>query len=144
MFEEWNGTAAAVPTEQCIHELFEEQVERTPEAMAVMYADEQLSLRGTERAGEPTGALPARAMGVGPEVLVGSAWSARWRWWSALLGILKAGGAYVPLDPAYPQERLAFMLEDAEATVLSHSRVTDRHLVHDEQTDRRQSKWHLQ
>ena len=72
----------------------------------VVFEGERADLRGAERAGQPAGAPPPRA-GRGPGRARGaSAWSAAWRWWSALLGVLKAGGAYVPLDPAYPAERL--------------------------------------
>ncbi|MGH7394037.1 MAG: amino acid adenylation domain-containing protein, partial [Candidatus Methylomirabilales bacterium] len=121
---EWNQTQAPYPRERCIHELFEAQVERTPEAVGVVYEEEHLTY----------GALNARAnqlahtlqgVGVGPEVLVGICLERSLELVVGLLGVLKAGGAYVPLDPSYPEERLAFMLEDAQAAVL----VTQQHLL---------------
>ena len=116
VLEEWNATEAEYPQEQCVHELFEEQVERTPEAVAVVFEDEHAELRRAERAGEPAGALPAGAgRGAGRR-----GWRSAW---SAVAGdggrrcwrMLKAGGAYVPLDPSYPAERLRYMLEDSAA-----------------------------
>ena len=109
---EWNDTAADYPQDRCIHQLFEEQVARTPEAVAVVFEDEQLTY-GELNARANRLAHHLRGCGVGPEVLVGLCLERSPEMVVGLLGILKAGGAYVPLDPAYPQERLAFMLEDA-------------------------------
>ena len=101
----------------CIHQLFEAQVERTPEAVAVSYQDMQLTYRHlNQRANQLAHYL--RKLGVGPEVLVGLCVERSPDMLVGLLGILKAGGAYVPLDPTYPQERLAFMLRDAQVPVL--------------------------
>ena len=81
-------------------------MEQTPEAMAVVYGEQQLSYAGIEPESQSTGALfTERGSGTGS--LVGVCWSGRWSWWWRLLGVLKAGGAYVPLDPSYPEERLA-------------------------------------
>ena len=114
---EWNATQADYPRMPCIHQLFEAQVERTPDAVAVVFEDQQLTYRELNpRANQLAHHL--RALGVGPEVLVGICMERSLEMVIGLLGILKAGGAYVPLDPAYPQERLAFMLEDAQAPVL--------------------------
>ena len=100
VLEEWNATGGRrIRADACVHELFEAQVERTPDAVAVVFGDDELTLRRAERAGEPAGAPPARSGVSGPTRGWRSAWSARWRWWSALLAMLKAGGAYVPLDP---------------------------------------------
>src|SRR5205807_325817 len=112
-----NATRVDFPQDTCIHELFEAQVERTPEALAVVYEDEQLSYKQlNQRANQLAHYLQRH--GVGPEVRVGLRMERSLEMVVGLLGILKAGGAYVPLDPAYPQERLAFMLADAQVPVL--------------------------
>src|SRR5262245_18884663 len=90
----------------CLHEVFEAQVERTPDAIAVEYADQQLTYRELNRRANQL-AHSLRALGVGPEVLVGLYVERSIAMLIGLLGILKAGGAYVPLDVVYPQERLA-------------------------------------
>ena len=114
---EWNDTAADYPQGQCIHQLFEAQVEQTPEAVAVVFAHEQVTYRELNRRANQL-AHHLRALGVGPEVLVGLCVERSLEMVVGLLGILKAGGAYVPLDPTYPQERLAFMLKDTDVPVL--------------------------
>ena len=117
LLEEWNDTKADYPKDKCIHELFEEQVEQTPEAVAVVYEKEQLTYRElNERSNRLAHYL--RKLGVEPEVLVGICMERSLEMIVGLLGILKAGGAYVPLDPQYPKERLAFMLEDARVKVV--------------------------
>ena len=109
---------------RCVHELFEAQVARTPEATAVRFRERALSYRELDRrANRVANAL--RAAGVGPEVLVGLCVERSLEMIVGLLGVLKAGGAYVPLDPVYPGDRLAMMLEDARAKVL----LTQRSLV---------------
>ena len=120
---EWNATETAYPKERCIHQLFEAQVERTPEAVAVVFEDHGLSYRVLNRRANQL-AHHLQGLGVGPEVLVGICLERSVEMVVGLLGILKAGGAYVPLDPAYPEERLAFMLEDARLKVL----LTQAHL----------------
>ena len=98
-------------------ELFAAQAARTPDATAVVFADQQLSYAQLDaRANQLAHHL--RGMGVGPEVVVGLCVERSLEMLVGVLGILKAGGAYLPLDPAYPAERLAFMLEDARAPVL--------------------------
>jgi amino acid adenylation domain-containing protein len=120
----WNETQADYPAEACLHELFEAQVERTPEAVAVVCEEQQLTYQElNQRANQLAHHL--RTRGVGPEVCVGLCLERALELVVGLLGILKAGGAYVPLDPTYPPERLAFMLQDAQAPVL----VTQEHLV---------------
>jgi amino acid adenylation domain-containing protein len=121
---EWNDRQADYPREQCIHQLLEAQVERTPEAVAVVFGEQQLSYRELNRRGNQL-AHYLRALGVGPEVRVGLCVERSLEMIVGLVGILKAGGAYVPLDPAYPKERLAFMLKDSEVEVL----LTQRGLV---------------
>lgn len=114
---EWNEIKADQPNDLCIHQLFEEQVERTPEAIAIGFNDQQLTYRELNtRTNQLANHL--RALGVGPEVTVGLYLTHSLEMVIGLLGILKAGGVYVPLDPAYPKERLAFMLEDADVPVL--------------------------
>ena len=114
---EWNATTAPYPRDRCIHELFEAQVERTPEAVAVVCHEAQLTYRElNQRANQLAHHL--QALGVGPEVLVAICLERSLEMVVGLLGILKAGGAYVPLDPAYPPARLAFMLADAQPRVL--------------------------
>src|SRR5439155_10153737 len=120
---EWKETKRNYPDKR-IHELFEEQVERTPDATAVVFEDQQLNYRElNKRANQLAHYL--RKLGVGPEVLVGICMERSLEMIIGLLGILKAGGAYVPLDPDYPKERLAFMLEDIHAPVL----LTQQRLV---------------
>ena len=124
MLVEWNNTSTDYPHESCIHELFEAQVERTPEATAVVFGQQRLTYRElNQRANRLAHHLCA--LGVGPEVLVGICADRSTDMIIGLLGILKAGGAYVPLDPAYPKERLAFMLTDTRAPVL----VTQQRLL---------------
>src|SRR5207249_1430675 len=101
----------------CLHQLFEAQVGRTPDAVAVVFENERLTYRELDdRANRLASSL--RSLDVRPEVLVGLCVERSLEMVVGMLGILKAGGAYVPLDPAYPQDRLAFMLQDAEVSVL--------------------------
>ncbi|MCP4700309.1 MAG: amino acid adenylation domain-containing protein, partial [Gammaproteobacteria bacterium] len=114
---EWNDTDTEYPRDKCIHQLFEAQAERTPDATALVFKDKQLSygelnLRANQLAHH------LRTLGVGPEVLAGICMERSLEMIIGLFGILKAGGAYVPLDPAYPEERLAFMQEDSRVSVL--------------------------
>jgi amino acid adenylation domain-containing protein len=114
---EWNDTARDYGQKSCIHELFEEQVARTPEQVAVVVQEEKVCYRElNERANQLAHHL--RSLGVGPEARVGILLERSVEIVVALLGVLKAGGAYVPLDPEYPAERLRFMMEDAEISVL--------------------------
>lgn len=117
LLEEWNFNRIGYPRERCIHELFEEQVARAPEAPALVFEGRQLSYGAlNERANRLAWRL--REAGVGPETLVAICAERSLEMVTGLLAILKAGGAYVALDPNYPQERLAFMLEDTQAPVL--------------------------
>jgi len=101
----------------CVHELFEAQVERTPEAIAVVFDGEQLTYRELNtRANQLAHRLVA--LGVTPDALVGICLNRSPQMVVAVLAVLKAGGAYVPLDPAYPHDRIAFMLADSRAAVL--------------------------
>src|SRR4028119_2501746 len=121
---EWNDTQVVYPKDVCIHQLFEAQVEETPEAVAVVFEDQQLTYGElNSRANQVAHHL--RSLGVGPDTLVGICVERSLEMVIGLLGILKAGGAYLPLDPAYPSERLTFMLEDSQVPVL----LTQRQLV---------------
>ncbi|MBW4550749.1 MAG: amino acid adenylation domain-containing protein, partial [Aphanocapsa sp. GSE-SYN-MK-11-07L] len=122
-FLQWNQTDAAYPQDQCIHHLFETQVQLTPDAIAVEFADQQLSYRELDvRANQLAHVLQAR--GVRPGVLVGIYVDRSIEMLIGLLAILKAGGAYVPLDPTYPADRLEWMLQDAQVLLL----LTQEHL----------------
>jgi len=114
---EWNATTVEYPKDVCLQQLVEAQVERTPEAPAVVFEDQQLSYRElNHRANQLARWL--LALGVGPEVVVGLCLERSLELVVGLLGVLKAGGAYLSLDPDYPPERLAFMLQDAQTPVL--------------------------
>ena len=114
---EWNNTRTPYPDTKCIHQVFEEQVEQTPDAVAVVYEDESLTYQELNlRANKIAHYL--QTLGVGPEVLVGICVERSPLMIIGVLAILKAGGAYVPFDPAYPQERLAYMLNDSQMPIL--------------------------
>ncbi|MDM5294858.1 amino acid adenylation domain-containing protein [Peribacillus simplex] len=117
LLEKWNDTQVDYSCESMIHALFEQQVEKTPEAIAVMYENEQLTYKElNERANQLAHYL--QKQGVGPESLVGVYMERSPEMMIGLLGILKSGGAYVPLDPTYPEKRLRYILEDARIEVL--------------------------
>ena len=120
---EWNATEAEYPHERCVHELFEEQVEKTPDAVAVVYEDATLSYSELNRRANQL-AHYLRELGVGPDERVAICAERSLEMVIGLLGVLKAGGAYVPLDPAYPVERLRYMLADSAPVVL----LTQAHL----------------
>jgi surfactin family lipopeptide synthetase A len=124
LIAEWNDTRTNYPKDRSLHHLFESQVERTPEAVAVVFGNERLTYRELNRRANQL-AHHLVSLGVGPDVLVGILVERSLEMVVGLLGILKAGGAYVPLDPAYPSERIAFMLEDSEVAVL----LTQHHLL---------------
>ncbi len=121
---EWNNTCIPYPDTKCIHQLFEEQVEQTPQSVAVVYEDYELTYQELNlRANQLAHYL--QTLGVGPEVLVGICIERSPEMIVGLLAILKAGGAYVPFDPAYPQQRLANMFQDTGVSVL----LTQQQLV---------------
>ena len=116
ILRDWNDTARPIPA-ATLPQLFEAQVAQSPDAIAVVFEEQRLTYGELDaRANQLAHHL--RELGVGPEVVVGLCVERSLEMVVGLLGILKAGGAYLPLDPAYPQERLAFMLEDAGAAVL--------------------------
>jgi amino acid adenylation domain-containing protein len=117
MLADWNNTAAVYPQDLCIHQLFAAQVERTPDAIALIFEDQRLTYRELDdRANQLAHYL--QAQGVQPETLVGISLERVPLMVVAMLGVQKAGGAYVPLDPTYPQERLAFMMADSKVSLL--------------------------
>ena len=121
---DWNNTKTDYPQDQCIHQLFEAQVERTPDAIAVVFETQQLTYSELNcRANQLAHYL--QTLGVGTEVLVGISLERSLEMIIGLLGVLKVGGAYVPLDPDYPIERLQFMLEDSQVSFL----ITQRSLL---------------
>ena len=124
ILHEWNRTAVLFPDDRCFHQLFEEQVARLPEAPAVVYEGLGLSYRELNERANQLGRY-LQKLGVGPETIVGLCMDRSIEMVVGLLGIQKAGGAYVPLDPTYPVERLAYMVNDAQAPVL----VTGEHLL---------------
>ncbi len=114
---DWNKTAVEYPRDKLLHELFEEQAARTPEAVALAFEGQTLTYRRlNEKSSELARHL--RGLGVGPDCLAGICAERSPDLVAGLLAILKAGGAYVPLDPEYPKDRLAFMLEDSGVGVL--------------------------
>lgn len=117
LLERWNATAMDYPGDKCVHELFQEQVEKTPESAAVIFGLEQLTYRAlNEKANRLARYL--RKEGVGPDMPVGICMERSLEMIICVLAVLKAGGAYVPLDPAYPEERLNFMMEDSGSRLL--------------------------
>ncbi|WP_155617222.1 non-ribosomal peptide synthetase, partial [Paenibacillus polymyxa] len=126
----FNDTACAFPCKQTIHQLFEEQVEYTPDQVALVFGHQSLTYRElNERANSLARIL--QAQGVGPDKLVGLMVHRSVEMIVGLLAVLKAGGAYVPIDPEFPSSRIAYMLEDSEATVLLTSRdLLEEHHYH--------------
>ncbi|HET9365821.1 MAG TPA: AMP-binding protein, partial [Candidatus Angelobacter sp.] len=114
---EWNRTEAEHPKDVCIHELFEAQVKRTPEATAIVFGEQRISYRELNRRAN-LWAHYLRTEGIKPENRVGICTERSVEMVVGLLAILKAGGAYVPLDLSYPEERLQFILQDSAPVAL--------------------------
>jgi non-ribosomal peptide synthetase component F len=114
---DWNDTAAPFPEDESTPQLFEQQVERTPAAIALVFKEEQLSYAVLNARANRL-ARHLRKFGVGADMIVGLCVERSIDMVVGLLGIQKAGGAYLPLDPTYPKERLAFILQDAKVHVL--------------------------
>ncbi|WP_353931425.1 amino acid adenylation domain-containing protein [Okeanomitos corallinicola TIOX110] len=127
---DWNNTCQAYPQDKCIHELFAEQVEKTPDAIAVVFANQQLTYRELNNKANQL-AHHLQSLGVKADTLVGICVERSVEMVIGLLGIFKAGGAYVPIDPSYPAERKAFILADTQTTIL----LTQQHLTHNLSTD---------
>ncbi|HKU72447.1 MAG TPA: amino acid adenylation domain-containing protein [Pyrinomonadaceae bacterium] len=124
MLVEWNRTATEFPSDKCFQQLFEEQVARTPEAVAVVFGEARLTYAGlNHRANQLAYCLQQRGAGAG--TIVGVLMERSLEMLVALLGALKAGAAYLPLDPSYPRERLSLILDEAAVPVL----LTQEHLA---------------
>ncbi|MEM9148993.1 MAG: amino acid adenylation domain-containing protein [Cyanobacteria bacterium P01_F01_bin.3] len=120
----WNNTQLVYPKHLCIHQLFEQQVKQTPDALALVFENQQLTYRElNQRANQLAHYL--QRLGVGAEVKVGLCVERSVDMVVGLLATLKAGGAYIPLDPSHPASRIQCVLEDAQITVL----ITQSHLV---------------
>jgi len=117
VLQDWNATATDYPVQACVHQLFEAQAQRTPHAPALLFEGSTLSY-GELDAQANRLAQYLRAQGVVSDSLVGVAAQRSIEMVVALLAVLKAGGAYVPLDPEYPEERLAYMIEDSGIRLL--------------------------
>jgi amino acid adenylation domain-containing protein len=114
---DWNHTAADYPRHLCVHQLFEQQARKTPDAIAAAFDSERLTYRDLDcRANQLANYL--RSTGVKPGVMVGVFVERSLDMIVALLGVMKAGGAYVPMDPTYPAERISFVLNDASVPIL--------------------------
>ncbi len=113
----WNDTQAEFPTERCVHQLFEAQAQRTPDAVAVVYEGRQLTYFELNHRADQL-ARHLQKLGVGVGMLVGVFVERSLDMVTALLGVLKTGAAYVPMDPTYPAERISFVLEDAKVPIL--------------------------
>ncbi|AFY59073.1 amino acid adenylation enzyme/thioester reductase family protein [Rivularia sp. PCC 7116] len=114
---EWNNTELDYPHDKCIHQLFEEQVAKTPDAVAVIFQEQQLTYQQLDnRANQLANYL--QTLGIKPDTKVGICINRCLNMVVGILGILKAGAAYIPIDPNYPQERLSHMLDDSDVSVL--------------------------
>jgi amino acid adenylation domain-containing protein len=130
----WNDTQGAYARTSCLHQLFEIQAEQTPHHIAAVFEAQQLTYRELNARANCL-AHHLQALGLTPEARVAIYVERSLEMLIALLGVLKAGGAYVPLDPAYPQERIAFVLEDADVNiVLTQERLCSRLSEHRAQT----------
>ncbi len=124
---EWNATSVEYPRDRCVHELFEAQVVKDSEAIALVYEGGELTYAGLNAQANRL-ARHLRGLGVGPDKIVGLCIGRGPDLIIGILAILKAGGAYVPLDPNYPLDRLAYMLEDSKPLLLLVEGGADTHL----------------
>lgn len=114
---DWNATEAKFAQDSCVHELFQLQVQATPDAIAAAFGDEEISFSDlNERSNQLAHHLIA--LGIGPDKMVGVNVERSIELMVSIMGVLKAGGAYLPLDPDFPSDRIAFMIEDAGASVI--------------------------
>ncbi|WAN70078.1 amino acid adenylation domain-containing protein [Moorena producens JHB] len=124
---EWNNTKIDYPTDKCIHQLFEEQVEKTPDAVAVVFEQQKLTYSQLNSKANQL-AYYLQKLGVVPETLVGICVERSIEMVVGILAILKAGGAYVPLDPNYPTSRINYMVEDAQVSIILTQEKWQHHL----------------
>jgi amino acid adenylation domain-containing protein len=123
---DYNHTTKEYRSDLCVHQLFAEQVKRTPDKAAVSFEGMEISYRGLESRANQLGQY-LRSKGVGPEEVVGVFMERSSEMMIAVLAILKAGGAYLPLDPEYPEERLEYMIKNAGIRlVVTQSRIRER------------------
>ncbi|MBE9209296.1 amino acid adenylation domain-containing protein [Nostoc sp. LEGE 06077] len=140
---EWNNTQAGYPQDKCIHQLFEIQAEKTPDAIAVLFDNQYLTYQELNHKANQL-ARYLRKKCVKPDILLGICVERSLEMIVGILGTLKAGGAYLPLDPAYPQERLSFMLADANLSlVLTQQRLQEWLPQHQHQTIYLDADWQL-
>ena len=122
---DWNQTDVWSPREQCIHNLFEVQVEKSPDSIAVVYENKTISYRELNSSANHV-AHRLLALGVTSNTLVGICMDRSIEMIVSILGVLKAGAAYVPIDPSYPRERLAFIMKDANiVTILTQQKLLE-------------------
>lgn len=113
----WNSKRQEFPESACIHDLFEQCVEQSPDVAAVVFEEREISYAELNAHSNQM-AHYLRKLGVGPDTFVGICFDRSIELIESIMGVLKAGGAYLPLDPSYPKERLRFMLEDSQAPIL--------------------------
>ncbi|MCP4417734.1 MAG: LLM class flavin-dependent oxidoreductase, partial [Chloroflexi bacterium] len=121
---DWNETAVSYNKNACVHTLIETQAQKTPDAIAVVFEDQQISYRQLNRRANQMARYLSH-LGVGPDKIVGVYMDRSIEMMVGLIGIHKAGGAYLPLDPNYPADRIAYMVEDSDTAVI----LTQDHLV---------------
>ena len=117
MLIDWNSTELETPIDQCAHQLVESWAKKTPDALAVCFENQSLTYHELDRLAEKL-AKNLRNMGVGTGTLVGISTERSLNMVVGIIGVMKSGAAYVPLDPTYPTERLAYMIEDSQISVL--------------------------
>src|SRR5207253_8068291 len=114
---DYNDTCAEYPRDKCIHELFAEQVWINPHKTAVVFGDQELSYQELYNRSHDL-ALHLQSHGVGPDAIVGLCLERSLEMMVGIMGTVQAGGAYLPADPAYPDDRLAYMLQDSQAAIV--------------------------
>ena len=117
MLVDWNHTHTHYSSDKSISELFEAQVKRVPDHVAVLFEGKKLTYKELNEQSNQL-AHYLKGLGVRPETIVGISLDRGFELVISLLAILKAGGAYVPLDPIYPEDRMSFMLEDTQSSVV--------------------------
>lgn len=123
MLIEWNQTSIPTPIDRCAHELFEMHALETPDQIAAIFEDQQITYRELDVQADQLASFLIK-LGIGPDVCVGISTDRSIEMVIGILGILKAGGAYIPLDPNYPPDRLVYMVKDSKIPVL----LTQKHL----------------
>ncbi|MEM9008646.1 MAG: condensation domain-containing protein [Cyanobacteria bacterium P01_F01_bin.86] len=127
LLQEWNNTATDYPLDKCVHQLFEEQVAKTPNALAIVSSEETLTYQQLNQRANQL-AYHLQTLGVTQETLVGICVERSVDLVVGFLGILKAGGVYVPLDPSYPQERLNYLINDTSVDILLSQQALSQRL----------------